>query len=75
MITSSKVCKSCCGLGTLPVRGSIETKRPSRLLKLIPLSTDTLEERGSLAIQKELEKQVGPNLERFRSAYIKWLTS
>lgn len=53
----------------------VNIKFPSRLLKLIPLSTDTLEERGSLAIQKELEKQVGPNLERFRSAYIQWLIS
>jgi len=53
----------------------VNIKFPSKLLKIIPLSKDTLEERGSLAIQKELEKQVGPNLERFRSAYIHWLKS
>jgi len=48
---------------------------PSTLLKLIPLSTDTLEARGSVAIQKALEKEVGLNLERFHSAYIKWMNN
>lgn len=58
-------------------KSSLEVKInfPSTLLKMLPLSTDTLEERGSVVMQKALEKEVGPNLERFRDVYVKWINS
>lgn len=58
-------------------KSSLEVKInfPSTLLKMLPFSTDTLEERGSVAMQKALEKEVGPNLERFRDVYVKWINS
>lgn len=51
----------------------VNVKFPSTLIKILPVSVEKLEEQGSNAMQKSIEKELSTNLERFRNAYVKWL--
>mmetsp|Transcript_9911 Transcript_9911/g.12600 ORF Transcript_9911/g.12600 Transcript_9911/m.12600 type:complete len:280 (-) Transcript_9911:187-1026(-) len=51
----------------------VDLKFPSFLLKILPASKEKVEEQGSEALQKALEKDVVPMINNFREEYIKYL--
>uniref|UniRef100_A0A7S4JNA5 Uncharacterized protein n=1 Tax=Odontella aurita TaxID=265563 RepID=A0A7S4JNA5_9STRA len=53
----------------------IDVKFPSVLLKILPTSKEKTEEQGSASIQKVVEKDLGPSMEKFRDAYLTFLES
>jgi len=48
---------------------------PTIMLKILPVSVDKIEKQGATSMQKAIEKDVEPALQRFFDAYTRWLSS
>jgi hypothetical protein len=54
-------------------RAEITVQFPSILLKIIPVPTEMIERKGSLALQESMKKDVVSGMSNFRRAFVKWM--
>jgi len=47
---------------------------PSLLLAVLPTTLEKLEKQGSKTVNNEIEKDIGPGMQRYQNAYIEWLS-
>ena len=53
-------------------RVEINISFPSFLLKILPVQKEVIERQGSLALQKNLDRDVVPGIREFRETFVTW---